>query len=1051
MSSSVAADQIRIVEYEPSYAKAVADMWNLSNESWGGGTHQRTEDSVRREMESSSNLHLFLAVDGEEVVGFCSFSHYRMDEGALYVPLLNVRPDYHGRKVGRNLIKSAVRKTVEMGWPRLDLFTWAGNTKAVPMYKKCGFFWEKKDDSVHLMNFIPTVLQTEALAPYFEELDWYADSTRKPVIEPDGRRERGFDFFDYTWQKGDLSLRAEFEKTGRGLTGLDTPDYAISTEIADHDLVFGSSCRVRYRIVNKSAAPLAVEIKGRDDKNIRFSAAFTGTIAPGDSETVEGEFELEPVQEEQNDWKTHPVVMSEWLIGGRRAEFRIGIAPKFPAKLTLALPRGELHPGMSDELYLNVENNFAAQAEFAFAWPEDDSVEWEERELRFTVPAKGKTSIPIRFALKAFGLYSHEVEVSAVPSGGKEVAFKRRLHVLLKGRQGRFGGDAGEHWVAANGAFSLHHAKLNNNLWIDCPGSGHRFWWVYPKLGKPFSEEFSKKHAEEVKTYAEGDSQMLEILYESEDFPGVQIKTVAKLLANGIATLHHEVCNTGSEELEEKLSLLLNFGFFGSRLILPYRGRYMDMGDEYAGHPDHWDSAQITENWLFCKGESGTYGVSWDPSLKLIRPEYAYGFELELGKIAAGAVVKTPPMVFALNTFANWWDFRSYAQGRRDPVVPMLDDHLELVAGGGNPFASEPFRAELIEWKTVPLAGSLQLYLQDGASPERAAGTIQLRRERDLRAERFEISAAELRTAESAWKFGWKARVVYEGEDWRQERTALWFPQSGGPVSCETLDGADGPTYTADNGILRVASIPAFGSVVHSLKQHGEEWLDSSYPQAGPRSWWNPWHGGLGVEFSGMNGFSLQQEPRSASHASLTDACGNVWTGLKLTTRIEKQEANRGIAVHQHYLMLPGVPVLCMLHAVTNESGLFHPEYSLVNRNFFRPSPVFSEGWLEIPGKERFKLGITEAEIYPEGLLRIGAARRKDLLHVAHRHPQQSAWAYVNNKVFNQGVHHRFPLPNGKTVWTEPTFLIMGRLALSPEDVRGLMKLTFDTADTASD
>lgn len=137
-------EQIRIIEYDPSYAAALADMWNRSNESWGGGTNQRTEDTVRREMESSSNLNAFLAVHENEVVGFCSFAHYRYDENALYVPLLNVRPDYHGYKVGRNLILNAVRKTVEAGWPRLDLFTWAGNTKAVPMYKKCGFFWEKK-------------------------------------------------------------------------------------------------------------------------------------------------------------------------------------------------------------------------------------------------------------------------------------------------------------------------------------------------------------------------------------------------------------------------------------------------------------------------------------------------------------------------------------------------------------------------------------------------------------------------------------------------------------------------------------------------------------------------------------------------------------------------------------------------------------------------------------------------------------------------------------------------------------------------------------------
>ncbi len=134
---TMTAGTVRIVEYNHSYAAAVADMWNRSMESWGGGHSRRTPESVIQDMDSTINLHVFLAMDGEEVVGFCSFSHYQLDEGALYVPLLNVRPDYHNRKVGKALILHAVAKTVELGWPRLDLFTWAGNTKAVPMYKKC--------------------------------------------------------------------------------------------------------------------------------------------------------------------------------------------------------------------------------------------------------------------------------------------------------------------------------------------------------------------------------------------------------------------------------------------------------------------------------------------------------------------------------------------------------------------------------------------------------------------------------------------------------------------------------------------------------------------------------------------------------------------------------------------------------------------------------------------------------------------------------------------------------------------------------------------------
>ncbi|WP_063565342.1 GNAT family N-acetyltransferase [Paenibacillus sp. O199] len=1037
-------EQIRIIEYDPSYAAAIADMWNRSNESWGGGTNQRTEDTVRREMETSSNLHVFLAVHEKEVVGFCSFAHYRYDENALYVPLLNVRPDYHGYKVGRNLILNAVRKTVEAGWPRLDLFTWAGNTKAVPMYKKCGFFWEKKDENVHLMNFIPTILQTEALAPYFEELDWYADSTRELVIEPDGRRERGFDFFDYSWKKGDISLRAEFEKSGRGLTALETPEYEITTEIDDHDLVFGSTYKVRYRITNRSASELKFEIKGQDNKNIRFALDVARAVAPGETVIVEGEFHLDPVQEEQSQNKTHPVVTSTWLIGGKKAEFRMGVAPKFPAKINTALPVKELYTGIPADLYLNVENNFDSEAEFTFDLPEDAFLEWTEPSVRFTVPAKGKASVPVTFILRSYGLYSREVEVTAVPTDRQAVSFTTKLSVLMKGTQGRYGGENGDQWVAVNGAFSLHMSKQENNMWIEYPGSVHTFWWTYPKLGKPFAEEFSKKQAKEVNIYPEGENQVLEALYESEDFPGLEIKSVAKLSANGIAEFHHEIGNTRSTELEEDMFLMTNFGFFGNRLILPYQGRYVDMGDAYSGDPSHWDSSQITENWLFCKEEYGACGIYWDPSLKLLRPEHTLGLQHELGRIPAGAVVQTKATVFALNTFAKWQDFRSFAQKRRSPVVPKLDNHLELALGGGNPFAQDVLTAELIERKMVPLAGNLELYVQNGGTPEHLAADMELNREQDLRSAKLQFSPEEKdETGES--EFGWKVRAVYRGEDRIHERTALWYPQTGTAVDCVIEEGPAGPVYTVSNGVLSMAAAPGFGSVVHSLKYQGEEWLDSTYPEAAPRSWWNPWYGGLGVGIPGMNGFSRQLEQRSAAWTERKDDYGNVWKGIQITTRIEKHEANRGITVQQHYLMLPGVPVLCELHSVTNESGLAL-DYSLAEEHFFKPSPVFADGWLEHPEQGRYPLGKLDGYLQSKGFLRMGSVSRKDMLHAVNRYPNQNAAGFVNNVVLGHNVYHNLPLLNGETVWTEPTYLILGQIPLNPEDVRGLLQLDFATS-----
>lgn len=122
-------EQVKIVEYHDGYAQAVAKMWNESSENWGGDDSVSTAQDIIDTEAKSTNLHLFLAVIGDEVVGYCGLSEYREDEGALYIPLINVHPDYQGLKIGKRLLLTALDKTVELGWPRLDLFTWPGNTR----------------------------------------------------------------------------------------------------------------------------------------------------------------------------------------------------------------------------------------------------------------------------------------------------------------------------------------------------------------------------------------------------------------------------------------------------------------------------------------------------------------------------------------------------------------------------------------------------------------------------------------------------------------------------------------------------------------------------------------------------------------------------------------------------------------------------------------------------------------------------------------------------------------------------------------------------------
>jgi len=65
---------IRIVEYEVALAESIAKMWNLSTKHWGGEGNVRTAQHVIDQISTATFFNLYIALDGDEVVGYCSIS-----------------------------------------------------------------------------------------------------------------------------------------------------------------------------------------------------------------------------------------------------------------------------------------------------------------------------------------------------------------------------------------------------------------------------------------------------------------------------------------------------------------------------------------------------------------------------------------------------------------------------------------------------------------------------------------------------------------------------------------------------------------------------------------------------------------------------------------------------------------------------------------------------------------------------------------------------------------------------------------------------------------
>ena len=191
-------NKYRIVDYTPDYAEAVAEMWRHSRDGWNGQVLYESGEAVQRSEASSAHLNLWLALEGEKVVGYCKLSKFSK-EPALYLDYLNVRDDYHGEKIGKMFVLKCVEETINRGFPRLDLYTWGGNLAAIPLYKKCGFVWQKAERSTHCLNFIPAVVKNPLLQKYMENIDWYDDNARAIETVPDDIVDGKFIYFRYLW------------------------------------------------------------------------------------------------------------------------------------------------------------------------------------------------------------------------------------------------------------------------------------------------------------------------------------------------------------------------------------------------------------------------------------------------------------------------------------------------------------------------------------------------------------------------------------------------------------------------------------------------------------------------------------------------------------------------------------------------------------------------------------------------------------------------------------------------------------------------------------
>ncbi|MGZ9584227.1 GNAT family N-acetyltransferase [Paenibacillus marinisediminis] len=1028
--------QVSIVNYHPDYAQSIADMWNSSQDSWGGGTSVRTAEQVIQQEASSDNLVLFLAICADEVVGYCSLCEFRDDIGALYIQLLNVRPDFHGKGVGKQLVLRCVEETIQRGWRRLDLHTWGSNMKAVPLYKRTGFFWEERDDQVHLMNFIPNVVACEALAPYIKDIDWYKDSTRIIEVRPDGVVENGFHTYSYTWEKDRHQLRVDFERRGRGICLIETEDYRISAHAESAEPVFGKSYAIEYRVVNKSGAPLHISFQGINDGNIKFD--WQQTVDVIDEMALNARFYVGEIEEEPHEFRTCPAVTASVLINGLQVDMKLGVIPRFPAKLKLQVPDIMYAQNGRYDFYVDVENQFPSAAEFSFILPKVPWMELEQDQFSIRLAANEKASLTVPFRLLDYGFYEPRIVVESVTDTGESVSFSRSIGGGFGGPGAVLLGESDSKRYVLNGRSRLVMLKDYNQISLYNVGrEQNRIVALFPRIGLPYSGEFGKKKPTSVEQLEMKGAAGYKHTYHSDAFPSLVLHTYTLLHADGTVKMWQELENVGESPIlsDTRVSQRINMSLY--RAVLPYEGRYVEMETTHGNEFDHWDADKVSEPWIYSRGENSGLGICWSDSHQMSFGNWFIDLESAIQELSPHEKRSTDAITLTIGGFEDWRSFRSFALKSSDQELPApVVQDIELEVNQGNPFtasSSDGISAVLRDLKKNSWEGEVKAELAGevhncsfAADDDRTEASFMLNHPK----QDFDTLQVEAR-------LGVRDEAVH----------AALFKMSGSIDYSQTED-AGHIIQEADNGKIRISAAAGYYCGLRSLQVNGREWLASDFPNYSAKSWWNPWIGGIYDQVSNMRAHNLIPEERSGGIAYMIDQHGNEWSGIRMSQSIKEHKLFKGLKWDTYYMMLPGVPALAIVTDVHQRTGTYLEEdRSWYTQMFLQPGEDQDHGWLRtysVNGSPiRYLLG--QGELYAEESTHyaIGHHGEPDIMHVVTDEYRVSPSIQSNKEVSVLSFSRKLGIPHGKSVRLTPIILVFADELLPESSLKSLRGLTF--------
>jgi GNAT superfamily N-acetyltransferase len=918
-----------IKSYDLSDAAGVAQMWNESDEGWPGGFTGGvpfTEERVRQWKSEERYIDIFLVVADGKVVAYCSLFEYGMEPTAAYVALLNCHPQYWKHGFGRELLKKAVARSTELGYKRLDLHTWSGNLRAVPLYKKTGFFWQP-ETQVHMLNFLPLILPLAR--DFFADVDWYKIYQRELEQKEDDIIWRGMKAYPYSFNNNGRMLKVIIDRESRGMTAFENDDFSVACLVEGQELVAGVASPVRWEIINKKTSPLAVSLLASGEDGLSISKRATFEVS--DQSLIESDVTIDrDIIAHQKDEPAHKITTT-LVVDGHLLVLETGVRPQQAVEIAAAPAYVSLTPGLPRSVSFRLKSNLKQPARVSLALLPPANMTIDQPLHTVDLPAGGIGGVTGTMLAREAGAPSIQAAITAeteqgkitvkpvllpvaAPGPGKPVAYLRQDEAIIENQWTRL-------VVSYRAAHLTVYRKEDNTALV----------FQRSTIGPPFypSEFRSVRFAARITEQAGAMS--LSLSASSRLHPGVTFERIVSLDSSAVVTVTHRLHNSSSQEQNFQIQAVHSGRLGELTLALPTaQGVVVDLAPSF---PDWYDDEgrkpeSLAESWMALNGDGFVVGVIWSGAIENSMDSWERpNLKIDVPVLPAYGHVDAPPIHLYAGA-GDWRDVRRTWRALVNPDAPASRNEQRRVLSATtapSPLVVIDGKSEtalhLDNQRSRGISGSLQIAAPQEWTVAPASANFQ-----DIKRGHPLAVPISVRRARGKGP-GASEGAVSVRHDFSDEQFPLPLIALGrrGGVDLKEFDQQGRKLVAIDNGWMRLVVAPDHIGSLIALEQGGVNHLHSSYPTARAFSWSNPWHGGVSAVIMAPDDDNAEPgNPgrmflESWSHELLPARRGAAvpWTGVRVSSNLTREDL-RGLRLEIDYLTVGQSNVLAVLSRLVN-------------------------------------------------------------------------------------------------------------------------------------